>query len=482
MMACGAYGHEPRRATAGLPLARQPARGSTAPCPAEPPPAGAGSRHAHHSDQQHHDRPAATTALTTAALAITSFATVSASAPTDAHAALRTFTSAAVTADGKGYLVTGERGEHYAFGTMRGQVNPVGFTGRITDVSVTADGRGSLAVSSAGQLYASGTARAFLNPVGFSGEIISVAITADGRGALAVSSAGQYYAYGTARPQPNPVGFTGRIVDVALTADGRGAVAVSSAGQYYASGTATGQPNPTGFSGTITGLALRGRPRGAGGEQRRAALRLRDRDAAAEPHRFRRHDRRRRDDRRRTRRDGHLQQRPDLPLRQRRAARNADPGQPDPVPARVADLALRERFTETNGNDCNPYTFAVGARGGRCPAGQSSRQWCADFATTVWQRAGADVRGLTGAAASFRTAAVRAGTWKAGWENAPQPGDAVVYGRNGHVGIVARVEGPRRLLIVEGNAGNRVAQSWIDPFTDVGNGGRVLGYAVPRPR
>ena len=97
-----------------------------------------------------------------------------------ASADVRTFTSAAVTSDGAGYLITSDRGENYAFGTMTPAANPQGFTGRIARVATTADGRGALAVSTAGQFYASGSATPQRNPAGFSGEISSVALTADG--------------------------------------------------------------------------------------------------------------------------------------------------------------------------------------------------------------------------------------------------------------------------------------------------------------
>jgi GH24 family phage-related lysozyme (muramidase) len=152
-------------------------------------------------------------------------------------------------------MMVSDAGEFYAFGTARPQLNPSGFSGRITSMALTADGQGAVAVSSAGQFYAYGSARPQPNPSGFSGEIVDVALTADGQGLLAVSSAGQFYAYGTARAQPNPSGFSGGIVRVSLTADGQGAAAVSGSGQVYAyppvqhrgngdPGSASGRPLP----------------------------------------------------------------------------------------------------------------------------------------------------------------------------------------------------------------------------------------------
>ena len=88
------------------------------------------------------------------------------------------------------------------------------------------------------------------------------------------------------------------------------------------------------------------------------------------------------------------------------------------------------------------------------------------------------VKTSTHCTASIPTPAQTAATWKAGWDNDPRPGDAIVYGGRGHVGIVLEVASPRRVLIVEGNAGrrtDRVSQVWIDPRTDTGNGGRVDG-------
>ncbi len=108
---------------------------------------------------------------------------------------------------------------------------------------------------------------------------------------------------------------------------------------------------------------------------------------------------------------------------------NADPGSPDaPPPAQavaqlIVELAGRESFVEGGAYNCNPYTYEVGVHSRGYPGGQATREWCSDFATAMWRRAGADVRGLNGMASSFRTAQT-ASTWKADWSNDPRPGDA----------------------------------------------------------
>lgn len=408
--------------------------------------------------------------------AVALFAPIAA-VPAPADASYRTFSSANVTADGSGYLITGDRGENYAFGTMRSQTNPVGFTGRIADVAVTADGRGSLAISSSGQFYASGTATPQTNPTGFSGEMVAVALTADGRGAVAMSSVGQFYAYGTARPQKNPVGFSGRMTDLALTADGNGLVAMSSAGQLYAYGTATPQLNPTGFSGEMLGIDLTADGRGLLAVSSAGQFyaygtahawhnptgftgRIIDVDMTA--------------DGRGAMAVSSIGQAYHYGSVVPRG--NADPGTPNaPLGARIASLAMQQTFTEVGGNNCNPYSHFVGSGHTRCPAGQRSQAWCADFAKTIWIRSGARVSGLTPAASSF----TRVAGYRPGATNNPRVGDAIVWGGGGHVGIVVEVSSPTRIRVTAGNVSNRVVTEWLDPRTKRYNGGGVVGYTTP---
>ena len=95
------------------------------------------------------------------------------------------------------------------------------------------------------------------------------------------------------------------------------------------------------------------------------------------------------------------------------------------------------------GSNCTPY--------GPCEA------WCADFATWVWRHAGVSNIGRIAYVPNLVLWAKQHGSWKPGSGNDPQPGDMVIFSGL-HVGIVERVAGPRWIVTIEGNHGNRVAR------------------------
>ncbi len=112
------------------------------------------------------------------------------------------------------------------------------------------------------------------------------------------------------------------------------------------------------------------------------------------------------------------------------------------------------------GSGCNKYTGALYGASSGCAPGYGNKgvyefPWCADFATWVWQQAGANTSGLNSEAYSFYAYGVAHGTWHAaGSGYTPQPGDAVVYGLSAnhaaHVGIVAS-SGKNPPDVVQGN-------------------------------
>jgi hypothetical protein len=84
--------------------------------------------------------------------------------------------------------------------------------------------------------------------------------------------------------------------------------------------------------------------------------------------------------------------------------------------------------------------------------GGSPEYWCADFARWVWSSSGADVGGLTAAAASFYTYGKTHGTLT----STPQIGDAVVYAASlsstpHHVAIVTQVNTDGTIETVSGD-------------------------------
>lgn len=144
------------------------------------------------------------------------------------------------------------------------------------------------------------------------------------------------------------------------------------------------------------------------------------------------------------------------------------------------------------GSGCNKYTGALYGGSSGCASGYGNKgdygfAWCSDFATWVWQQAGANVSGLTSAAYSFYTYGVAHGTWHAyGSGYTPQPGDAIVYGISGtyaaHVGIVTDSTPD----VVQGNWWYNYPDSpqewgvaWDPGGVDVG--AAPAGYVTPVP-
>jgi hypothetical protein len=316
-------------------------------------------------------------------------------------------------------------------------------TRHFVGLGVTRDGQGYGLISDAGEVYAFGTVAYRGNPAGFTGGIAGISVTADGQGYAAISGTGQVYAYGTVRYWGNPAGFTTKIVGISVTADGQGYAAISDTGQVYAYGTVQYRGNPAGFTGGIAGISVTADGQGY------AAI-----SGTGQVYAY-----------------GTVQYRG-----------NGDPGDPDDLRTRIRNQAYAElarAFKEVNGNNCNPYSYYMGRGSVSCPPQQRSEEWCSDFASYVWKQAGGNVDGINGLADSFRTWAINRGTWKPGWSNNPQAGDAIVYGGAGHVGIVVDVDTTEHIRVIWGNVSNAVGGPWINPRTDVRNGGSVRGYAPP---
>jgi CHAP domain len=168
------------------------------------------------------------------------------------------------------------------------------------------------------------------------------------------------------------------------------------------------------------------------------------------------------------------------------------------------------------GSNCNPYAKALGRgatssgiSGSACPSGTSYDEWCADTSDWVWANAlpgstlaakEAQIPGwstLGALASSFESWAVAEGTWQAKGTYTPQPGDAVVFGGTGHVGIVISVASATSITIVSGNSGTAVnlpspyGSQNVEVSKETGNPATwnvgstktpelVLGYAEPK--
>ncbi len=122
---------------------------------------------------------------------------------------------------------------------------------------------------------------------------------------------------------------------------------------------------------------------------------------------------------------------------------------PDPAPSATASAIVSVADSQVNsdptpGNFCNPY--------GPC------EEWCALFASWVWQRAGVPIPSYPFTGSIFDWAAANTGVLPP--TASPLPGDAVLYGTGPwststslHVGVVVQVWPDGAVVTVEGDAG-----------------------------
>jgi hypothetical protein len=164
---------------------------------------------------------------------------------------------------------------------------------------------------------------------------------------------------------------------------------------------------------------------------------------------------------------------------------------PLPSNATLAGLSVRQRIvaiassqvgysTDPFNTYCNKFSAYWNAGTGDCPSGETSEEWCADFAAWVWQRAGVQLTygygpgEINGRAVSFYEWGLARGDWHPatnGYRAAP--GDAAVYGLSlgadpsaAHVAIVT--DDPRRQRgpdVINGD-GDRTGFSVVETGTD----------------
>ncbi|NRQ35953.1 CHAP domain-containing protein [Nonomuraea sp. NN258] len=143
----------------------------------------------------------------------------------------------------------------------------------------------------------------------------------------------------------------------------------------------------------------------------------------------------------------------------------------------IAATANSQVGTTATGDQCQKY-------------GPLCADWCAMFATWVWEQAG-----VAGSPRSLYVATaigqwgVERGLFKrrpASARGNPLPGDIAVYGEpgsgtGGHVSIVYTVNGDGTITTIDGNDGNRVTRKTINPIT--ARAGRlnvpISGYVTP---
>jgi hypothetical protein len=120
-------------------------------------------------------------------------------------------------------------------------------------------------------------------------------------------------------------------------------------------------------------------------------------------------------------------------------------------------------------------------RGSNCTKFGPCEAWCADFATWVWRQAGVSTIGRIAWVPALVQWGKQHGTWKAGYDNNPKPGDLVIFSGL-HVGIVESVRSSGVITIIAGNTGTenvarRGPASWTNG-TAMGPAA-ISGYVSP---
>ncbi len=125
----------------------------------------------------------------------------------------------------------------------------------------------------------------------------------------------------------------------------------------------------------------------------------------------------------------------------------ANPPSPSPSPTASAIVSVADSQVNSDpveGQFCNPY--------GPC------EEWCALFATWVWEQAGVPIPSYPFTGSIFDWAAANTGVLPP--TASPVPGDAVLYGTGPgstatslHVGLVVQVWPDGAVVTVEGDAG-----------------------------
>ncbi|MGW7003836.1 NlpC/P60 family protein [Streptomyces sp. NPDC054933] len=133
----------------------------------------------------------------------------------------------------------------------------------------------------------------------------------------------------------------------------------------------------------------------------------------------------------------------------------------------IASKALGELGKTGWSDECNPYTSIC-------------ENWCSDFATWVWGKAGVNTDGLTPGAISFYW-------WGVSHHSLENPGvfrvgDAIVWADNTsdarHVALVEAVDSSGRVLEIGGNQGGSPGKVSEWPWMNPSNLGSYYGHPV----
>ncbi len=319
----------------------------------------------------------------------------------------------AATPDGKGYWLGGLDGGVFAFGDagFYGSMGGSHLNQPIVGMAATPDGKGYWLVASDGGIFSFGDAR-FYGSMGGSHlnePIVSMAATSNGRGYWLVASDGGIFTFGDAPFDGSAGGIAldDGVVGMVASPGDAGYLLVSSDGGIFRYGSAPWDGSLGGGYGgnpadvpPVAGIALTPDAQGYW---------------LLEP-------------------DGW-------------SYAFSNPSGPDSTPTSRAIVSIANSQVASDpdrGEFCNPY--------GPC------EEWCALFATWVWERAGVPIPSYPFTGSIFDWAAAHTGVLPP--DASPVPGDAVLYGTSPyststslHVGLVVQVWPDGAIVTVEGDAG-----------------------------
>jgi CHAP domain len=395
--------------------------------------------------------------------------------PTQVHLAAPVVAMAA-TPDGAGYWLVGADGGVLSFGDARyfGSAGARGLQAPIVAMAATPDGAGYWLVGADGSVFTFGDAHYYGAPVHVPEPVVSFAATPDGQGYWLAGSHGEVYAFGDARYYGS-LGATNLhnlpVVAIAPSHDGLGYWLVQGGGEVVPYGDA---PRLGGMRGhpPVAGIAV-----SADGLGYWLVCDNGEVDAFGDAQNF----------------GGNDLAVPRPPI----SAIVADPAGPGywlldpeafpvsldhPGPGAHGDIvkiAVSQLGPSRGGGDyCNPY--------GPC------EEWCALFATWVWEDAGIAIPRYSFVGSVYYWA--KRHTRVIAVSAKPVAGDLVLYGtgpQNGgtspHIGIVAQVWPDGEIDTVEGDAGPGpdgwtsvlVNGPYLPSQSYFANGMPIYGFAVP---
>ncbi len=353
----------------------------------------------------------------------------------------------APTPDGRGYWLVALDGGVFSFGdaAFYGSMGAVRLNRPVVGMAATPDGRGYWLVAADGGIFSFGDA-AFYGSMGGTplvAPVVAMAVTASGHGYWMVAADGGIFTFGDAPFYGSTGGqvLNDPVVGMAPTRHGTGYLLVSTDGGIFGFGT-------TSYFGSL-GAGYGGNPTDVPPV---AAIALTPGG------------------------QGYWLLEPDG-----WSYNFTNPPSPSPSPTASAVVSVADSQVNADpfpGQFCNPY--------GPC------EEWCALFASWVWEQAGVPIPSYPFTGSIYDWAATHTGVLPP--DAAPVPGDAVLYGTGPsstatslHLGLVTQVWPDGAIVTIEGDAGPAPNGSmgvvingpYLPSQSAIYNGMPIYGYALP---